>query len=154
MLRYFHFLFGGTKEEKERKKETYLNLLIRWFMPVNIGLTFLLGGILGWILVKILKPKPFLEGVIIATCSAGINTLTKTWHIIYSYMMITLSWLNPESSENVFVLGNLGNLPLIIIPAICNESGSPFGDRETCSSVGISYASFSMAVIYGVFQTN
>lgn len=40
-------------------------------MPVNIGLTFLFGGILGWILVKILRPKPYLEGLIIATCSSG-----------------------------------------------------------------------------------
>lgn len=40
-------------------------------MPVNIGLTFLIGGILGWIAVKILKPKPHLEGLIIATCSSG-----------------------------------------------------------------------------------
>jgi predicted permease len=35
---------------------------------------------------------------------------------------------------------------LIIIPAICSESGSPFGDRDVCSSVGLSYASFSMAI--------
>lgn len=40
-------------------------------MPVNVGLTFLFGGILGWIAVKILKPKPHLEGLIIATCSSG-----------------------------------------------------------------------------------
>jgi hypothetical protein len=40
-------------------------------MPVNIGLTFLIGGILGWILVKILRPKPYLEGLVIATCSSG-----------------------------------------------------------------------------------
>jgi hypothetical protein len=41
-------------------------------MPVNIGLTFLFGGILGWVVVKILKPKPHLEGLIVATCSSGI----------------------------------------------------------------------------------
>ncbi|KAG6646305.1 protein PIN-LIKES 7 isoform X2 [Carya illinoinensis] len=84
----------------------------RWFMPVNIALTFLFGGILGWVVVKILKPKPHLEGLIIATCSSG----------------------------------NLGNLLLIIVPAICNEDGTPFGERNICSSVGLSYASFSMAI--------
>lgn len=41
-------------------------------MPVNMGLTFLIGGILGWMVVKILKPPPYLEGLIVATCSAGI----------------------------------------------------------------------------------
>lgn len=91
---------------------TFQDIITWWFMPVNIGLTFLFGGILGWIAMKILKPKPHLEGLIIATCSSG----------------------------------NLGNLLLIVIPAICKEDGSPFGDHKTCTSVGLSYASFSMAL--------
>lgn len=91
---------------------TFQDIVSWWFMPVNVGLTFLFGGILGWIAVKILKPKPHLEGLIIATCSSG----------------------------------NLGNLLLIIIPAICKEDGSPFGDHRVCTSVGLSYASFSMAL--------
>ncbi|XP_030975337.1 protein PIN-LIKES 7-like [Quercus lobata] len=94
------------------KTVTLQDIISWWFMPVNIGLTFLFGGILGWVAVKILRPKPHLEGLIIATCSSG----------------------------------NLGNLLLIIVPAICNEDGSPFGERSNCSSVGLSYASFSMAL--------
>lgn len=42
-------------------------------MPINIGITFLIGGILGWLVVKILKPELHLEGLIIATCSTGIH---------------------------------------------------------------------------------
>ncbi|KAG6596284.1 Protein PIN-LIKES 5, partial [Cucurbita argyrosperma subsp. sororia] len=94
------------------KTVTFEDIVSWWFMPVNIGFTFLFGGILGWIVVKILKPKPYLEGLIIAASSAG----------------------------------NLGNLLLIIIPAICNEDGSPFGGGDTCTSLGLSYASFSMAL--------
>ncbi|XP_031117431.1 protein PIN-LIKES 7-like [Ipomoea triloba] len=94
------------------KTVTLEDIISWWFMPINIGLTFLFGGILGWIAVKVLKPKPHLEGLIIATCSSG----------------------------------NLGNLLLIIIPAICNEDGSPFGDKSVCSTIGMSYASFSMAL--------
>jgi auxin efflux carrier family protein len=41
-------------------------------MPVNVGLTFLIGGILGWILVKLLRPNLKVEGLIIASCSSGI----------------------------------------------------------------------------------
>jgi auxin efflux carrier family protein len=41
-------------------------------MPVNVGLTFLIGGILGWILVKLLRPNLKVEGLIIAACSSGI----------------------------------------------------------------------------------
>ena len=40
-------------------------------MPVNVGLTFLIGGILGWILVKLLKPDLKVEGLVIAACSSG-----------------------------------------------------------------------------------
>lgn len=41
-------------------------------MPINTGLTFLFGGVLGWIVVRLLKPEPHLEGLIIAMCSTGI----------------------------------------------------------------------------------
>lgn len=94
------------------KTVTLEDIISWWFMPINIGITFVIGGFLGWVAVKIVKPEPHLEGLIIATCSAG----------------------------------NLGNLMLIIIPAVCNEDGSPFGDRNVCSTVGLSYASFSMAL--------
>ncbi|XP_065854987.1 protein PIN-LIKES 1-like [Euphorbia lathyris] len=42
--------------------------------------------------------------------------------------------------------GNLGNLPLIIIPAICKEKGSPLGSPDTCHTYGLAYASLSMAI--------
>lgn len=94
------------------KTVTLQDIISWWFMPVNIGLTFLFGGILGWLLVKLIKPEPYLEGLVIATSSAG----------------------------------NLGNLLLIIVPAVCTEDGSPFEDNDNCSSIGLSYASFSMAL--------
>ncbi|KAK4493374.1 hypothetical protein RD792_017724, partial [Penstemon davidsonii] len=83
-----------------------------WFMPVNIGITFLIGGTFGWIAVKIIRPKPHLGDLIIAMCASG----------------------------------NLGNILLIIVPAICQEDGNPFGDKNVCSTVGLSYVSFSMAL--------
>ncbi|KAK1653379.1 hypothetical protein QYE76_071184 [Lolium multiflorum] len=42
--------------------------------------------------------------------------------------------------------GNWGTIPLMIVPAICNEEDSPFGDASTCKSLGISYVSLSMAL--------
>lgn len=50
---------------------TLQDVISWWFMPINTGITFLVGGILGWIVVKLVKPKPHLEGVIIAACSSG-----------------------------------------------------------------------------------
>ncbi|CAL0313088.1 unnamed protein product [Lupinus luteus] len=42
--------------------------------------------------------------------------------------------------------GNLGNLLIIIIPAICKEKGSPFGEPDVCNQYGMAYASLSMAI--------
>ncbi|KAK0603855.1 hypothetical protein LWI29_009417 [Acer saccharum] len=42
--------------------------------------------------------------------------------------------------------GNLGNKPLIIIPAVCKERGGPFGNADVCYNQGIAYSSLSMAI--------
>lgn len=94
------------------KTVTLEDIISWWFMPINIGITFICGGILGWIAAKLIKPKPHLEGLLIAMCSTG----------------------------------NLGNMLLIIVPAICTEGGSPFGEHSICKSKGLSYSSFSMAL--------
>ena len=120
--------------------EHNLSVFSRWFMPVNIGITFLVGGILGWIVVKILRPPKHLEGLVIASTSAG-NTPYQGFAYIHVHPP-ELVW-RIVSTQNA---GNLGNLLLIIIPAICEENGNPFGDKNICSSRGLSYVSFSMAV--------
>ncbi|XVE68662.1 hypothetical protein DITRI_Ditri09bG0086800 [Diplodiscus trichospermus] len=56
--------------------------------------------------------------------------------------------------------GNLGNLLLIIVPAVCEESNNPFGDASTCSTNAEAYASLSMAIgaiyiwsyVYGIMR--
>ncbi|OMO59518.1 Auxin efflux carrier [Corchorus olitorius] len=67
-----------------------------------------------------------------------------------------LAWLiikitkTPKHLQGIVIgccsAGNLGNLPLIIVPAVCKESNSPFGDSSTCSANANAYASLSMAV--------
>ncbi|CAN6211345.1 unnamed protein product [Urochloa humidicola] len=95
------------------KTVTLEDVISWWFMPVNIAITFIVGGVLGWIACNILKPPQHFRGLIMAFCSAG----------------------------------NLGNLLLIIVPAVCDEDGNPFGkDRSICRSRGLSYTSLSMAL--------
>ncbi|XP_062194195.1 protein PIN-LIKES 7-like [Phragmites australis] len=95
------------------KTVTLADVISWWFMPVNIAITFMVGGILGWIACNILKPPQHFRSLIIAFCSAG----------------------------------NLGNLLLIIVPAVCDEDANPFGeDRSICRSRGLSYSSLSMAL--------
>ncbi|KAL9443858.1 hypothetical protein AB3S75_017104 [Citrus x aurantiifolia] len=42
--------------------------------------------------------------------------------------------------------GNLGHMLFIIIPAICKERGSPFGDADACYRQGMAYSALSMAI--------
>ncbi|CAM0952198.1 unnamed protein product [Alopecurus aequalis] len=42
-----------------------------WFMPVNIGIIFLTGGVLGWVAVLLLRPPQHLRGLVVASCSAA-----------------------------------------------------------------------------------
>ncbi|KAJ3677672.1 hypothetical protein LUZ60_003396 [Juncus effusus] len=91
---------------------TMESMALLWFMPINVLLTFVIGSILGWILIQITKPPKKLRGLVLGCCAAG----------------------------------NLGNIFLIIIPAICKEKGSPFGDHNTCRTYGLAYVSLSMAL--------
>lgn len=52
-------------------------------------------------------------------------------------------------------IGNLRDMLLIIIPAICKENGSPFGDKNVCTTLGLSYVSFTMAVrLFSIWSCN
>ncbi|KAK1388683.1 Auxin efflux carrier [Heracleum sosnowskyi] len=42
--------------------------------------------------------------------------------------------------------GNLGNILIIIIPAVCKEKGAPFGAADVCNTYAMAYASLSMAI--------
>ncbi|CAL5082769.1 unnamed protein product [Urochloa decumbens] len=53
------------------KTVTLEDVISWWFMPVNIAITFIVGGILGWIACNILKPPQHFRGLIMAFCSAG-----------------------------------------------------------------------------------
>lgn len=44
--------------------------------------------------------------------------------------------------------GNMGNLPIVIIPAICNEKGGPFGELDDCRKRALSYSFCSLAVMH------
>ncbi|CDY57768.1 BnaC02g45090D [Brassica napus] len=57
---------------------TLQDIISWWFMPINVGITFLVGGILGWLVVKLLNPKPQLHGLIIATCASGNISFAKS----------------------------------------------------------------------------
>ncbi|GKE34909.1 PIN-LIKES 3-like protein isoform X1, partial [Tanacetum coccineum] len=42
--------------------------------------------------------------------------------------------------------GNMGSMLMIILPAVCKETASPFGDPNVCHEYSMAYASLSLAV--------
>ncbi|XP_076954170.1 protein PIN-LIKES 1-like [Bidens hawaiensis] len=68
----------------------------------------------------------------------------------------TLGWLlllisrPPQHIKGLIIgtcaAGNLGNIFLIILPAVCKEKASPFGDPDVCYENSITYASLSLAI--------
>ncbi|KAG5620746.1 hypothetical protein H5410_005964 [Solanum commersonii] len=67
-------------------------------------------------------------------------------HLYYRFSTWMDTCENHKNSHTSPWPRNLGNLLLIIIPAVCEEKNSPFGDSITCSTNGKAYASLSMAV--------
>ncbi|KAK7391641.1 hypothetical protein VNO78_20058 [Psophocarpus tetragonolobus] len=94
------------------KSITFRSLVMLWFMPLNVLFTFIIGRALGWLLMKIIKAPPDMQGLVLGCCAAG----------------------------------NLGNLPLIIVPAVCKERNCPFGAGDVCNGKGMAYASLSLAI--------
>ncbi|MED6194130.1 hypothetical protein PIB30_025686 [Stylosanthes scabra] len=94
------------------KSITFRSLVMLWFMPLNILLSFIAGSALGWLLIKITKASHDLQGLVLGCCAAG----------------------------------NLGNLPLIVIPSVCKQSSSPFGAVDVCYQKAMAYATLSLAV--------
>lgn len=118
--------------------------MCRWFMPFNILITFIVGSILGWIVVQFTRPPAHLRGLIVGCCAAGKLTIYKNLSFFFFNLLSSTDSL--AKCIHPMWAGNLGNMPLIIIPAVCKEKGSPFGSPDACHSYGMAYASLSMAV--------
>ncbi|GLT92860.1 hypothetical protein SLE2022_106730 [Rubroshorea leprosula] len=123
---------------------TWESLGTLWFMPVNILLTLILGLVLGWILIKITKTPPNLKGLIMGCYSAEMR------HLVNGAYIKCVIFLRVDF-VGFMCTRNMGILLLIILPELCEESSSPFGDSSTCSTNAEAYASLSLALlaIYG-----
>uniref|UniRef100_A0A0C9S886 TSA: Wollemia nobilis Ref_Wollemi_Transcript_12104_1592 transcribed RNA sequence n=1 Tax=Wollemia nobilis TaxID=56998 RepID=A0A0C9S886_9CONI len=93
--------------------------------------------------------------------SVTFEDLISWWYMPFNIFLTvlfgaSLGWIivkitkPPEHLNGIIVAnccaGNLGNLLLIVIPAICHEKRSPFGEPSVCKVNATSYASFSMAL--------
>ena len=54
----------------------------------------------------------------------------------------------------LLLVGNIGNVPLVLIAALCRDDSNPFGDSEKCSTDGIAYISFGQWVGFPALLTH
>ncbi|TVU10044.1 hypothetical protein EJB05_43549, partial [Eragrostis curvula] len=67
--------------------------------------------------------------------------------LIASYLAKTVTPESLGKLQFAFMdAGNMGNVFLIVIPALCKEKGSPFGAPEACQTYGLAYSSLSLAI--------
>ncbi|CAM0952028.1 unnamed protein product [Alopecurus aequalis] len=72
-----------------------------------------------------------------------------TFGLIFGWIVIKVTGAPPKLRGLVLgccSAGNLGNIFLIIIPALCKEKGSPFGAPDVCQTYGLAYSSLSLAI--------
>ncbi|CAN1818540.1 Protein PIN-LIKES 1 [Linum perenne] len=102
--------------------------------------------------------------LMVATLSKTIDLeqLVKLWfmpvNILITFMVgSALGWMviqltkPPQQLRGLIIAccaaGNLGNLLMVMIPAVCIEKASPFGSHDVCQSYGLAYVSVSMAMV-------
>ncbi|KAE8038503.1 hypothetical protein FH972_011005 [Carpinus fangiana] len=153
----------------------FLDLFIVALMPVlKILLITALGLLLGTERIDLLgaNARQILNRIVFFVFSPSLifsnlsdtitlDSLATLWFMLLNILLTfligtALAWILikitriPQHLQGLVIgccsAGNLGNLPLIIIPAVCEEENSPFGDSSVCSTDGETYAALSMAV--------
>lgn len=75
--------------------------------------------------------------------------LASTLGCLVGYTVAFLVKPPPEFFNFTVVMigiGNIGNIPLVIVGAICREKGNPFEDPESCNTNAVAYISFGQWV--------
>lgn len=139
---------------------------------MNVVLSSIAGSIIGFIVASIVRPPyPFFKFTII---HIGIGNAIKldfllfdTWTLLILYeekelMHVTSYEIDLTQLKSVFrhvlfylvlnhvivnlCTGNIGNVPLVLIGALCRDPNNPFGDSLKCSTDGTAYISFGQWV--------
>lgn len=105
------------------------SLLLPCLIFSELGRAITLQKILEWWFIPV--------NVVLATTSGSIIGLVVASFIRppYPYFKFTIIHIG---------IGNIGNIPLVLLAAICRDESNPFGD--TCSQAGTAYISFGQWV--------
>lgn len=69
--------------------------------------------------------------------------------IIFFSANSRVSWFRSDLwFYNYLYTGNIGNVPLVLVAALCRDKANPFGDSDQCAQDGNAYISFGQWVGY------
>ncbi|KAJ4793202.1 Auxin efflux carrier family protein-like [Rhynchospora pubera] len=105
------------------------SLLLPCLIFSELGRAITLQKILQWWFIPVNVVLGSISGSIIGLVVASIIRPP------YPYFKFTITHIG---------IGNIGNIPLVLLAAICRDASNPFGD--TCSQAGIAYISFGQWV--------
>lgn len=67
------------------------------------------------------------------------NMYVSVFHHVMVFLALNLNIANSYT-------GNIGNVPLVLIAALCRDQNNPFGDSNKCSTDGTAYISYGQWV--------
>ncbi|XP_010543136.1 PREDICTED: protein PIN-LIKES 6 isoform X2 [Tarenaya hassleriana] len=107
------------------------SLLLPCLIFSQLGQAVTLEKMLQWWFIPVNVVLGTISGSIIGFIVASIV------HPPYPYFKFTIVQIG---------VGNIGNVPLVLLAALCRDKSNPFGDSEKCSTDGTAYISFGQWV--------
>lgn len=99
------------------------------------------GSLIGFVVASIIRPPyPYFKFTVI---HIGIGTWFSLLNKVAFSFIILLFYIDPIP---YFDSGNIGNIPLVLIAALCRDPTNPFGDSDKCNEDGNAYISFGQWV--------
>ncbi|KAL5201985.1 hypothetical protein ABZP36_012937 [Zizania latifolia] len=107
------------------------SLLLPCLIFAQLGLAITIEKMLEWWFIPV--------NIVLGAVSASLIGLAVAWIIRppYPYFKFTITHIG---------IGNIGNIPLVLISALCRDQSNPFGDPNKCTQDGNAYLSFGQCV--------
>ncbi|KAK8637177.1 hypothetical protein V6N13_064603 [Hibiscus sabdariffa] len=107
------------------------SLLLPCLIFSQLGQAITLQKMLEWWFIPV---NVVLSAVVGSLIGLVIVTLVKPPYPYFKFSIVQIA------------IGNIGNVPLVLIAALCRDTSNPFGDTDTCSTQGTAYISFGQWV--------
>ncbi|KAG0479111.1 hypothetical protein HPP92_013830 [Vanilla planifolia] len=107
------------------------SLLLPCLIFSQLGRAITLAKLLQWWFIPVNVVVGTISGSVIGLIVASI---VRPPHPYFKFTIIHIA------------IGNIGNIPLVLIAALCRDKSNPFGDSEKCNQEGNAYISFGQWV--------